>query len=137
MRVAVRVLCDAIVVCLLLGALVVADEDSDFEDDMANEDFDDISTTHSHDHDDETIETVKPLERVCEIVTANLLLRANINTAALRVLGTVVSIASGKFSYCCPEISSWENNRYYSGYCAAAFCCVLKCEPSYKSTSWV
>jgi calnexin len=63
MRVAVRVLCDVVVICLLFGTFVATDEDSDFEDDVANEDFDDIPAMHSHDHDDETIESVKPLER--------------------------------------------------------------------------
>ena len=64
MRVAIHFLCDVVVVCLLLGSFVAADEDSDFEDDVATEDFDDMPAMHSHDHDDETVESVKPLERV-------------------------------------------------------------------------
>jgi hypothetical protein len=39
-------------------------EDSDFEDDVTNEDFDDSPIVQSQDLDGDTVEPLKPLERV-------------------------------------------------------------------------
>ena len=64
MRLAVSVLRDVLILGFLCTVLVTADEDSDFEDDVTTEEFDDVSPSHSHDHDDDTVESVKPLERV-------------------------------------------------------------------------
>lgn len=64
MRLAVCILRDILLFGLIFALLVTADEDSDFEDDLASEEFDDVPPSHTHDHDDETIESVKPLERV-------------------------------------------------------------------------
>lgn len=64
MRLVVHILHGLLLISVLCGLLVTADDDSDFEDDLPSEEFDDAASVHTHDHDDEVIESVKPLERV-------------------------------------------------------------------------
>jgi len=45
-------------------------------------------------------------------------------------MGTVVSIVSRRWTYCCLETSHGKITRYYSWYCTVAFCYVHKCELS-------